>query len=259
MSIQRRYQLASAGRVILGQKVTEFQHLKQIQVRFAEFSAQRKVMTYELLDQQLEGGGLVHEWGKDIDRLQQRLDLQYSPSAESVSVLNFTDIGRAWEANYREQLANKCTMRGGAEMVTATEKLLQDRNGYEAGLIGYNSLRTLLNPYVKGQADFRPLTLKNYFGSDIDLHLVIEAIDAPDGSLTATAKVDEEKQDMRALTDMMRAISHTIDLKVDLKVEMEEIYTYSALMVPESANLFLSVTVADGWYKSISAHQLQEG
>ena len=257
MSITRRYQLVSASRVILGPKVTQFVHHRELEVTFGAFGATSKQFKVRVVRQHVEGAGLLHRFTEDLEATQSRLHLDYHPTTGAVKVMNHPAILRGWNDGTHDELRERYQMRGGPQMVAAADKLLHDPAAFEASLIGYNHLRTLLNPHVKYQDDLRPLRLPGFFGSGIDLCLTVETLSDPEGNLRASAIVDAENMDAPSLRRMVRDVAHAFDLRAGLRIEMEEVYEFTALNTPAQVDLFLKTDVADGYYVSESAHQLK--
>ena len=258
MRTTKQYKSVTASRVILVNKVTEHKLDRTIEVTYGAYTAEKKKLEYKLLGQQLAGGGLMHAWGSEMDKLQQTLQLIYTAEGNQVRVYNLPDIQQRWEDEFRGRLKKDYSMRGGKEMLEATDTLLADGPAFERNFLAYNAHRLLLHPYAAGTNMLHPFTLTNFFGSGIDLCLILEALAQPDGSVKVSATVDEDRQDMIALTHMVREITHAYNLLVDLQVEMEETHKFCAEGLPSEADCYLSVTAADGLYKVILAHQLTE-
>ncbi len=255
---KKYYHLITANRVVLGGKITEFRHFKLISVYFLELDGSTKKIDYKLINQKMEGTALIHSWMEDIEAFQGSLVLEYNFEKQQLSISNYKKLLRKWKHSTKSNLLEKYTMEGGREMVSETEKILFNRPEFEKQFLGYSSFRMLLNPYFQLNEGKSELTLLNFFGPDLNLDLVLSSELQEENTIVNTAQINTIKFDKSALTKMVRNITHTIDLRVDPQVDMEEIFIFNIDHSPKQVDLYLDVEVVDGFYQTTLAHQLIE-
>ncbi len=255
---KKYYQLITANRVLLGGKITEFRHFKLISVDFFELDNSIKQFNYKLINQKMEGTALIHSWIEDIEAFQDPLVMEYDFEKQDLSISNYKNLLQKWNYSTKSNLLKKYTMEGGRQMVSETEKTLFNKPEFEKQFIGYNGFRTLLNPYYQLQEGKDELTLLNFFGQDINLDLELNSELQEENTIVNTAQINSSKFDKRALTQMLRNITHTIDLKVEPQIDMEEIFIFNLDHSPKQVDLYLDVKVVDEFYQTTLAHQLVE-
>lgn len=249
------YQSITANRVILGEKVTEFRHFRLFQLSLIEITDTHLLFNYFLLSQKMEATALIHQWIKDIERIQSHLLLQTDIYGNFLGIQNFPELQKLWNTEYKSYLQKKYKQEGAKEMIEQTEQLLNDKKRFEEQFSGYNFLRTFFHGYYnqKEISPIKEVSIKNYFG-EIDLNLIIQN-NIENKTLTNSAILNKNTFNQKAFTRLIRNITHTIDAKAELEVDLEEIFSFDQDNWIEEASLFLETSVPILYY-IITAHQI---
>ncbi|AYL94971.1 hypothetical protein [Mucilaginibacter celer] len=252
------YQLSSSNRTIIGTKVLEFVQDRWVEIKLISHDDKQRVYEYILLDQNMDGTALIHEWAADMEWFQSPVQVITDLEGKFIGINNFSAIVSRWQNGYRQKIAQKYGNHEGIEvMLSETDRLLQDPKRFLQSFMGYSHYRCFFQAFYKNrQADeSSSLVLKNFFGT-ADLPLVIYTHNQQQGNevtITNEAELDEEKFDRPVLVRMLKDLTNTYNLKVDLQTEMEEIYKFKNNMLQE-ADLFLQLHVPS-FYTVVTAHQ----
>ena len=252
------YQVTSVNRTTIGAKRSEFVQDRGIRIQLISQNEKQRVLEYTLLDQNMEGSALIHQWTADIEWLQSPVQIITDLEGKFIGINNFNHFIAQWDNGYRGKIANKYQNHEGITVMLAeTEKLLKDPKRFLQNFMGYSHFRCFFQPFYREiePSEEYPLMLKGFFGL-VDLPLIINASNEQTDNvirLTNTAEVDNEKFDRRAFVRMMKDLTNTFDLKVDLHTEMEEIYLFKNNTL-QSADLYLQIHVPS-FYTIVNAHQ----
>ncbi|MGN8070323.1 hypothetical protein [Mucilaginibacter sp. 22184] len=252
------YQVTSSSRTITGTKVLEFVQDRWVQIKLISQDEKQRVFEYSLLDQDMEGSALIHEWAGDMEWLQSPIQVITDLEGKFIGINNFNHFITRWNNGYRVKIANKYQNHEGIHvMLSETEKLLQDPKRFLQSFMGYSHYRCFFQPFYRALeiTEKYPLLLKGFFGP-VDLPLIIHANNEQTGDwvkITNDAKIDDEKFDRKAFVRMMKDLTNTYDLKVDLQTEIEEIYLFKNNVL-QSADLYLQLHVPS-FYTVVNAHQ----
>jgi len=252
------YQLSSSNRTIIGTKVLEFVQDRWIEIKLISHDDKQRVYEYTLLDQNMDGSALIHEWAADMEWFQSPVQIITDLEGKFIGINNFNSIANCWQQGFRSKIAKKYRQQDGIDvMLSETDKLLQDPKRFLQSFMGYSHYRCFFQPfYREWQAnESSSLILKGFFGT-IDLPLVIYSFTEQHGNtvtITNEAEVDEERFERPVLVRMLKDLTNTYNLKVDLQTEMEEIYKFENNILQE-ADLFLQLHVPS-FYTVVTAHQ----
>ncbi|MDB5087087.1 MAG: hypothetical protein JWR09_1081 [Mucilaginibacter sp.] len=252
------YQVTSVNRTTIGAKISEFVQDRWIRIQLISQNEKQRIVEYTLLDQNMEGSALIHQWTADIEWLQSPVQIITNLEGKFIGINNFNHFMAQWDNGYRGKIASKYQNHEGITVMLAeTEKLLKDPKRFLQNFMGYSHYRCFFQPFYREiePSEEYPLTLKGFFGL-VDLPLIINASNEQADDvvrLTNTAEVDNEKFDRRAFVRMMKDLTNTFDLKVDLHTEMEEIYLFKNNTL-QSSDLYLQLHVPS-FYTVVNAHQ----
>ena len=247
------YQSVSANRVILGEKITEFRHFRLFKLNCLKQTENSLIFEYILLDQKMEGTALIHQWTKDLELLQNRLLFKTDLYGNIISIENISELQNKWKSEFKSFLTKKYTQEGSRQLIENTEQILYNKQEFEQQFFGYSFLRTLFHGYynVKELTE-SSLSLKNYFGQ-LDLELTIQS-KKENNNITNTAVLNKELFKQKEFTQLIRDITHTYNLKVDLTIDLEEIFSFNEQGQIKESSLYLETAVPDIYY-IIIAHQ----
>ncbi|NHA07679.1 hypothetical protein G7092_28020 [Mucilaginibacter sp. HC2] len=252
------YQVTSSNRTIAGTKVLEFVQDRWVQIQLINEDEKQRVFEYTLLDQTMEGSALIHDWAADMEWLQSPVQVITNLEGKFIGIDNFSSFLTQWNNGYRAKIANKYQNREGIQVMLAeTEKLLKDPKRFLQNFMGYSHYRCFFQPFYKELENVEeyPVLLKSFFGL-VDLPLIINAHNEQTGDwikTTNSAEIDNEKFDRKSFVRMMKDLTNTYNLKVDLQTEMEEIYLFKNNVL-QSADLYLQLHVPS-FYTVVNAHQ----
>ena len=252
------YQLSSSNRTIIGTKVLEFVQDRWVEIKLISHDDKQRVYEYKLLDQNMDGSALIHEWAADMEWLQSPVQIITDLEGKFIGINNFSSIAGRWQQGFRSKIAKKYRHHDGIDvMLTETDKLSQESRRFLQSFMGYSHYRCFFQSfYGERQAnESSALILKGFFGS-IDLPLIIYSHTEQQGNvmtITNDAEVDEAKFERPVLVRMLKDLTNTYNLKVDLQTEMEEIYKFENNTLRE-ADLFLQLHVPS-FYTVVTAHQ----
>jgi hypothetical protein len=252
------YQLSSSNRTIIGTKVLEFVQDRWVEIKLISHDDKQRVYEYTLLDQNMDGSALIHEWAGDMEWFQSPVQIITDPEGKFIGINNFDSIIDRWQGKYRSHIGHKYRSHDGIDvMLSETDRLLQDPKRFLQSFMGYSHYKCFFQPFYKNrQADeSSSLVLKDFFGT-ADLPLIIYTHTEQQGNaitITNEAELDEEKFDRPVLVRMLKDLTNTYNLKVDLQTEMEEIYHFENNIL-QQADLFLQLHVPS-FYTVVTAHQ----
>ena len=251
------YQSVTASRVILGDKITEYRHFRLFELSLLEKTDTEMIFKYLLTDQQMEDTALIHKWIADLEWVQSELVIRTDVNGNFLSIENLDKIKRIWNDKFKTLLQNKYRQKGANEMINQTTLLLNDKQRFEDQFLGYSFLRTFFNGYYeKNEITETELNLKGYFG-EVDLNAIIKSDIEESEYLKIQNSIilNDQKFDKKAFTKLIRNITHTIDAKADLDIDLEEIFVYDKTGWIQEANMYLEASVQD-FYAIINAHQV---
>mgnify|MGYP003608701109 CR=1 FL=1 len=251
------YQSVTASRVILGDKITEYRHFRLFEFSLLEKTETEMIFKYLLINQQMEETALIHKWIADLEWVQNELVIKTDINGNFLSIENFKEIKRKWNDKFKTLLQNKYKQKGANEMINQTTLLLNDKQRFEEQFLGYSFLRTFFNGYYeKNEITETELNLKGYFG-EVDLNAIIKSDveNNEDFKIQNTITINDQKFDKKAFTKLIRNITHTIDAKADLDIDLEEIFIYDKTGWIKEANMYLETSVQN-FYAIINAHQI---
>ena len=252
------YQLSSSNRTMIGTKVLEFVHDRWVEIKLISHDDKQRIYEYTLLDQNMDGSALIHEWAADMEWFQSPVQIITDLEGKFIGINNFNIIAGRWQQDFRQKIARKYRQHDGIEVMLAeTDKLLQDPKRFLQSFMGYSHFRCFFQPFYREREvnESSSLVLKDFFGT-IDLPLVIYTHTEQQGNtvtITNEAEVDEDRFDRPVLVRMLKDLTNTYNLKVDLQTEMEEIYKFENNVLHE-ADLFLQIHVPS-FYTVVTAHQ----
>lgn len=247
------YQSVSANRVILGEKITEFRHFRLFKLNCLKQTENSLTFEYILIDQKMEGRALIHQWTKDLELLQNRLLLKTDLYGNIISIENISELQNKWKSEFKSFLTKKYTQKGSRQLIENTEQILYNKQEFEQQFFGYSFLRTLFHGYynVKELTE-NSLSLKNFFGQ-LDLELTLQS-KKENNKITNTAVLNKELFKQKDFIQLIRDITHTYNLKVDLNIDLEEIFSFNEQEQIKESSLYLETAVPDLYYIIIAHH-----
>lgn len=255
------YQVTSANRTVIGTKIIEFVQDRWVNIRLINQNEKQRVFEYTLLDQSMEGSALIHQWSADMEWLQSRVQIITDPEGKFIGINNFNSIAAKWNNGYRSKIAVKYQNHEGIDMMLSeTDKLLKDAKRFLQTFMGYSHYRCFFQAFYRElqPEETSSLPLKRFFGN-IDLPLTIYSKNEQihdEVIINNEALVNPEKFDRPAFVRMLKDITNTYNLKVDLQTEMEETYQFKNNQL-QSSDLYLQLHVPS-FYTVVSAHQCKK-
>lgn len=262
MALQEKksYQITTASKVRIGGRVSEFIQDRWVELQLTDQKDENLLFEYKLLDQTMEGTALIHQLTEDLEWLQTPLYFLTDLTGKFVGMQGLQQVKERWDNQFRDQLSKKYKQTPDfKQIISETDALLNDPKRLIQSFVGFNHFRALFQPFYKvhePEAAF-DLTIPRYFG-EADLPLNIEQETTPYGERLLIKNVgglDRKKFDSKVLVRMLKDLTNTYNLKVDLQVALEEEYVLFNGNL-ESAELFLEVSVPD-FYQVTTAHQVQ--
>ncbi|GAA4207982.1 hypothetical protein GCM10022289_31220 [Pedobacter jeongneungensis] len=253
------YQITSANKVRIGTKQSEFIHDRWVEVKFIDQKDNYFLFEYKLLDQKMEGTALIHQWAEDLEWFQSPLYFMLDFEGKFIGMKFLNQLHERWETTFKSKLSKKYGAKPGIkQMIAETEAILKDDKRLVSSFIGYNHFRALFQPFYKPQlpTEELELILSQYFGT-ADLPIIIQKEAEGKQNITIKNKgiLNHQKFNRKPLVRMLKAITNTYNIKVDLAVDLEEEYIIKNGLLHQS-DLFLEAYVPD-FYQVITAHQLK--
>ncbi|PQL93015.1 hypothetical protein [Apibacter sp. wkB309] len=201
----------------------------------------------------MEGRALIHQWTKDLELLQNRLLLKTDLYGNIISIENISELQNKWKSEFKSFLTKKYTQKGSHQLIENTEQIFYNKQEFEQQFFGYSFLRTLFHGYynVKELTE-NSLSLKNFFGQ-LDLELKLQS-KKENNKITNTAVLNKELFKQKDFIQLIRDITHTYNLKVDLNIDLEEIFSFNEQEQIKESSLYLETAVPDLYYIIIAHH-----
>lgn len=259
------FHIISAGRILIGNKKSEFVYEKIIKLEIREITERNVIYDYALISQSMNGSAIIHSWTAEIEMFQNRLILISDITGKLENIGNFSTIYERWEKEFVQKLKRKYINNIGIDdVISETSKTLKNKDRYIKNFIGYSSWRFLFQDWYRKHLpqEQEELLLKNYFG-DIDLPLIIHTESIRDKVYDSkvlfrrTAELDNMKFKRKQFAEMLKNITNIYNIEASISLDMEESYTFQNNGWCEEAELFLQTSV-NNWYLVGSAHQIKQ-
>jgi hypothetical protein len=255
------YHIITCNSTTIGAKNIEFVQDRWVQIKLIKEDKKQRIYEYTLLNQNMDGSAVIHDLAADMEWLQSPIQVITNMEGAFIGINNFNSIPVKWEKEYRLKIFNKYQNFEGIDtLLLETDKILKDPMRFLQSFIGYSHYRCLFQSFYRNleKEEKHLLMLKGFFGA-IDLPLIIHTDNTKTNDqikISNRATLDAEKFDRKSFVRMMKDITNTYNLKVDLIIDMEEIYQFDNNILTTS-DLFLQVHVPS-FYTVVSAHQCKQ-
>ena len=254
------YQVTTASRVMIGSKVIESVQDRWVELKLTDKNDQNLLFGYTLLDQTMEGNALIHQWAEDMEWVQSPLFFLTDLHGKFAGMQGLQQIKERWDEEYRYKLAKKHKdLPALKELLEETDALLNDKKRLVQNFIGYSHYRAFFQPIynIDAGSSTSNYTINNFFGK-ASLPLIVDQetrADLHQMFISNSGVLDRKNFDAKFFNRMLKDLTNTYNLKIDLSAELQENYTVDDRGL-ESADLFLECYVPD-FYQITNAHQIK--